>query len=253
MTETRTLQFENARAVQSLYAHDLKLIKNLEESLGVKVTTREGWIKVEGEPAQVAKAEQVFTQLENARQRGVEIQRHEFNYALNSVNEARADNLDDLVMTKVVTSARKPAIVARTLGQRNYLEAIQKHDVVFGIGPAGTGKTYLAVAMAIPAVVTFFYSARLANHLAGSAGSVGSMSGDEPRHSLGSVFPIGAGIVLSALYFRIDVFLVDDWAMAPLADSERRDFLEICDDRYATRSTILTSQVPLTQWARSNR
>ena len=58
MTETRTLQFENARAVQSLYANDLKLIKNLEESLGVKVTTREGWIKVEGEPAQVAKAEQ---------------------------------------------------------------------------------------------------------------------------------------------------------------------------------------------------
>jgi phosphate starvation-inducible PhoH-like protein len=152
MTETRTLQFENARAVQSLYAHDLKLIKNLEESLGVKVTTREGWIKVEGEPAQVAKAEQVFTQLDNARQRGVEIQRHEFNYALNSVNEARADNLDDLVMTKVITSARKPAIVARTLGQRNYLEAIQKHDVVFGIGPAGTGKTYLAVAMAVSAL-----------------------------------------------------------------------------------------------------
>ena len=50
MTETRTLQFENARAVQSLYANDLKLIKNLEESLGVKVTTREGWIKMEGEP-----------------------------------------------------------------------------------------------------------------------------------------------------------------------------------------------------------
>ena len=47
---------------------------------------------------------------------------------------------------------------------------------------------------------------------------------------------------------RIDVFLVDDWAMAPLADMERRDFLEICDDRYQTRSTILTSQVPVTQW-----
>src|SRR5262249_32952003 len=46
----------------------------------------------------------------------------------------------------------------------------------------------------------------------------------------------------------IDVLLVDDWAMAPLADTERRDFLEICDDRYATRSTILTSQVPVTQW-----
>ena len=152
MTETRTLQFENARAVQSLYANDLKLIKNLEESLGVKVTTREGWIKLEGEPEQIAKAERVFTQLDSARQRGADIQRHEFNYALSSVNEAREDNLGDLVATKVVTSARKPAIVARTLGQRNYLEAIQKHDVVFGIGPAGTGKTYLAVAMAVAAL-----------------------------------------------------------------------------------------------------
>jgi phosphate starvation-inducible PhoH-like protein len=152
MTETRTLQFENARAVQSLYAHDLKLIKNLEESLGVKITTREGWIKVEGESEQVAKAEKVFTQLEDARQRGVDIQRHEFNFALNSVNEARTDKLGDLVATKVLTSARKPAIVARSLGQRHYIEAIQKQDVVFGIGPAGTGKTYLAVAMAVAAL-----------------------------------------------------------------------------------------------------
>src|SRR4026207_2092752 len=47
---------------------------------------------------------------------------------------------------------------------------------------------------------------------------------------------------------RIDVLVVDDWAMAPLGDSERRDFLEICDDRYRTRSTILTSQVPITHW-----
>jgi phosphate starvation-inducible PhoH-like protein len=152
MTETRTLQFENARAVQSLYANDLKLLKNLEESLGVKVTTREGWIKVEGEPAQVEKAEKVFAQLESARQRGVDIQRHEFNYALNSVNESQDGNLDDLVANKIITSARKPPIVARSLGQRQYLEAIQKNDVVFGIGPAGTGKTYLAVAMAVSAL-----------------------------------------------------------------------------------------------------
>ncbi len=47
---------------------------------------------------------------------------------------------------------------------------------------------------------------------------------------------------------RIDVLLVDDWAIAPLADAERRDFLEICDDRYATRFTILTSQLPITDW-----
>jgi phosphate starvation-inducible protein PhoH and related proteins len=152
MTETRTLQFESARALQSLYAHDLKLLKTLEDSLGVKVTTREGWVKLEGEPAQIERAQRVFDQLEEARQQGVDIQKHEFSYALNSVTEARDENLTDVVSTKITTSPRKPPIVARSSGQRNYVEAIQKHDVVFGIGPAGTGKTYLAVAMAVSAL-----------------------------------------------------------------------------------------------------
>src|SRR5207253_7449480 len=152
MTETRTLQFESARALQSLYANDLKLLKTLEDSLGVKVTTREGWVKLEGEPAQIERAQRVFDQLKEARQKGVDIQKHEFNYALDSVAEARDENLTDVVATKITTSPRKPPIVARSTGQRNYVEAIQKHDVVLGIGPAGTGKTYLAVAMAVAAL-----------------------------------------------------------------------------------------------------
>jgi phosphate starvation-inducible PhoH-like protein len=138
--------------LQSLYANDLKLLKNLEDTLGVKVTTREGWVKLEGETDKIDKAQQVFDQLEQVRQKGVPIQRHEFNYALNSVTEAREENLGDVVSEKIVTSSRKPPIVARSTNQRNYIEAIRKHDVVIGIGPAGTGKTYLAVAMAVAAL-----------------------------------------------------------------------------------------------------
>lgn len=152
MTETRTLHFDNARQLQSLYANDLKLLKNMEDSLGVKVTTREGWVKLEGEPEKIDKAQRVFDQLEEAQKKGVPIQEHEFQYALNSVSESRDDNLTDAVSMKITTSPRKPPIVARSAGQRNYIEAIQKHDVVFGIGPAGTGKTYLAVAMAVSAL-----------------------------------------------------------------------------------------------------
>ncbi len=152
MSESRTLEFESARALQSLYANDLKLLKMLEDTLSVRVTTREGWVKLEGEPEQLDRAQRVFDQLEQARQKGVDIHKHEFSYALNSVSEARADNLSDVVDVKIATSPRKPPIVARTLGQRNYLEAIQKHDVVLGVGPAGTGKTYLAVAMAVAAL-----------------------------------------------------------------------------------------------------
>ncbi|MBA3274030.1 MAG: PhoH family protein [Chthoniobacterales bacterium] len=152
MSESRTLEFESARALQSLYVNDLKLLKTMEERLGVRVTTREGWVKLEGEPEQLDRAQRVFEQLEQARQKGVDIHKHEFSYALNSVSEARPDNLSDVVDVKIATSSRKPPIVARTLGQRNYLEAIQTHDVVFGVGPAGTGKTYLAVAMAVAAL-----------------------------------------------------------------------------------------------------
>src|SRR5437667_11295780 len=152
MSETRTLHFDNARQLQSLYANDLKLLKSMEDSLGVKVTTREGWVKLEGEPEKIAKAERVFNQLEEAQKKGVPIQKHEFQYALNAVSESREDNLSDAGSMIITTSARKPPIVARSAGQRNYVEAIDKHDIVFGIGPAGTGKTYLAVAMAVAAL-----------------------------------------------------------------------------------------------------
>jgi phosphate starvation-inducible protein PhoH and related proteins len=68
------------------------------------------------------------------------------------VSESREDNLSDAVSMIITTSPRKPPIVARSAGQRNYVEAIDNHDIVFGIGPAGTGKTYLAVAMAVSAL-----------------------------------------------------------------------------------------------------
>ena len=137
MTETRTLEYESARALQSLYANDIKLLKNLEDSLGVRVTTREGWVKIEGEPAKLDRVQRVFDQLEEARKRGVDIQKHEFNYALNSVSEERADGLSDAISARIVTSSRKAPVIARTVGQKNYVEAIEKHDVVFAIGPAG--------------------------------------------------------------------------------------------------------------------
>ncbi|MBA2622737.1 MAG: PhoH family protein [Chthoniobacterales bacterium] len=152
MIESRTLQFESARSLQALYANDLKLLKTLEDALGVRVTTREGWVKLEGETAQIDRAQSVFQQLEQVRQKGVDIRKHEFSYALDSVMESRSENLNDAVDIRIATSSRKPPIVTRTLGQRHYVEAISKHDIVFGIGPAGTGKTYLAVAMAVAAL-----------------------------------------------------------------------------------------------------
>ncbi|MGA3171589.1 MAG: PhoH family protein [Chthoniobacteraceae bacterium] len=155
MAETQTLDFENPRALQALYANDLRLLKTLEDALKVKVTTREGWVRLEGEPENVARARQVFQQLDTARKSGVEIRRHEFDYALRSVSQPGQDGngagLDSLLDTKITLSSKRAPIVPKSAGQRNYVQLIDKYDVVFGVGPAGTGKTYLAMAMAVSA------------------------------------------------------------------------------------------------------
>ncbi len=149
---TQTLQFESARSLAQLFANDLSLLKRLEETLGVKVTTREGWLKIEGEDDRIAQARRVFDQLERARQSGLPIRKHEFQYALRSVTEPDQSGLDELLDTKIATSPKRLPIVPKTAGQRDYLRAIAEHDLVFGIGPAGTGKTYLAMAMAVSAL-----------------------------------------------------------------------------------------------------
>ncbi len=153
MSESVTLQFENARAVQALYAGDLKLLKHLEEALCVRVTTREGWVKIEGEAAAIARASKVFEELETARAGGMPIRRHEFQYAIRAVLEPEAaENLHDLLDTRMHTSPRRSPILPKTASQRSYVRAILEHDLVFGIGPAGTGKTYLAMAAALVAL-----------------------------------------------------------------------------------------------------
>jgi phosphate starvation-inducible protein PhoH and related proteins len=152
MTESQTLQFENPRALQALFANDLKLLKDLENTLRVRVTTREGWLRMEGAPEQVERARRVFEHLENARQKGVEIRRHEFQYALRSVSEATDQALGEMAEMRIVCSPRRPPILPKTIGQCAYAQAIQNYDMVFGIGPAGTGKTYLAMAMALSAL-----------------------------------------------------------------------------------------------------
>jgi phosphate starvation-inducible PhoH-like protein len=152
VTESTSLQYESGRVLQSLYANDHKLLKALEEKLEVKTTARDGWLRIEGEADRIEQARRVFEQLERARQGGVTIRKHEFMSALRSVADPKESGLDELLDTKIPTSPKRPLIVPKTAGQREYIRAMQTHDMVFGIGPAGTGKTYLAMAMAIYAL-----------------------------------------------------------------------------------------------------
>jgi phosphate starvation-inducible PhoH-like protein len=149
---SETLHFENARFAQQLYNHEPGNLSTLETELGVKATSREGWIKLEGTAADIERAKHLFASLESLLKSGAAVKNREFLHALNVVKHEGGSTLKEMVSDRVQTHERKSGVTAKTVGQKKYLDAIRKHDITFGIGPAGTGKTYLAVATALSAL-----------------------------------------------------------------------------------------------------
>jgi phosphate starvation-inducible PhoH-like protein len=149
---TETLHFENARFAQQLFNNDSHNLQVLEENLGVKATSREGWIKLEGRAEDIERARQMFQLLEASVKSGSPVRSREFAHALNVIKHEGVSALQDLYAERIHTSSKKAHVTPKTVGQKQYIEAIRTHDVTLGIGPAGTGKTYLAMAMAVSAL-----------------------------------------------------------------------------------------------------
>jgi phosphate starvation-inducible PhoH-like protein len=149
---SETLHFDNARLAQALYANEPKNLRLIEDLLSLRVAAREDWISLEGEQANIDKAKWLFAELQKAVARGASIRRQEFSQAVNAVTRNEVPPLPELSEERIEVSNRRRPIAAKTPGQKRYVENIRKNDIVVGIGPAGTGKTYLAVAMAVNAL-----------------------------------------------------------------------------------------------------
>ena len=174
-----TLHFENARFAQQLFNHEPRNLQALETELGVKATAREGWIKLEGTADNIERAKHLFGSLESLLKAGSPVKNREFNHAHTVVKHDGGATLKQMVSDRVQTHERKPGVTAKTVGQKKYLEAIRKHDITFGIGPAGTGKTYLAVAMALSAMLEGSVSRIILTRPAVEAGeALGFLPGD---------------------------------------------------------------------------
>lgn len=126
-------------------------IKKIERALGVTVITREDQLKIIGNEAAIYGAAEVFGQLARLAERGNVITEQNVNYALALLEEHKGDEMvaidRDIICHTIAGKPVKP----KTLGQKSYVDNIRKKMIVFGMGPAGTGKTYLAMAMAITA------------------------------------------------------------------------------------------------------
>lgn len=147
----RTLEFDSPHFLRGLIADDEGLLGELGERVGVGVTSREGWVRFEGDEAAVERACRVFSDLERVRRGGAEITVPSFRFAVDVVLDggAEGEGLDDLLGLKLLGTADRRPVMPRTLRQLRYMRAIERGTVVFGLGPAGTGKTYLAMAMAL--------------------------------------------------------------------------------------------------------
>ncbi|MGH8017346.1 MAG: PhoH family protein [Opitutaceae bacterium] len=150
---SKILSFQNPRLISQLYCGNVQNLAAVERTLGVKVVARDDWLSFEGPEDAVAKAESLFNILSEGRSQGLQIKNADFVHMLEGVARGEAENLHSLFTSAVVVQTGRRTIVPKTLGQKRYLQAIAANDVVLGIGPAGTGKTYLAMAAAVSALL----------------------------------------------------------------------------------------------------
>ena len=143
------LEFDTPQFLHALFANDPKNLGFLEQALAVKTVTREGWITLAGAPDAVERARAVFADLESAQRNGGPITLRDFRHAVEVAAGNGAVGVTELSGVRLVGSRGRKPVIPRTPAQLEYVRAIVTYDVTFGLGPAGTGKTYLAMAMGL--------------------------------------------------------------------------------------------------------
>ncbi len=146
---SQTFRFPSPRHLNQLYAGREENLAMVEKALDVKLVARDDWLKAEGSEDAVAKVDMLFGFLNDVRTHGVAIRTNDFTRIVETIARGEAESLKQLFGAPLVIATQRKSIVPKTLGQKLYLQSLLRNPVVFGIGPAGTGKTYLAVAHAI--------------------------------------------------------------------------------------------------------
>jgi phosphate starvation-inducible protein PhoH and related proteins len=139
--------------IETLFGTRDENLHVLEDGLNVTIDLRSNGLEIEGAPKDVARAEQIFSDYDHLQRAGYSFNNGDLNSMLRVIASDPKVSLRGLAEAGKQRSFGRRTVQPKSANQRRYLEAIEKHDMVFGIGPAGTGKTYLAVAMAISALL----------------------------------------------------------------------------------------------------
>jgi len=123
-------------------------LKKLEKRLGISLSVRGDTIIIDGQPEKVEFAKYYFDKMRELEKKGYRLKEEDFNIALDLLEEGHTQQLEKYFPAQALNFSRK-SVTPKSLNQQEYIQAIRENDLVFGIGPAGTGKTYLAMAMAL--------------------------------------------------------------------------------------------------------
>lgn len=144
-----SVDITDSGVMKTLFGEGDKNLRSLAEELEVNIQRSPKGLVISGQDFEAELAADILHQFQDLIKSGEEIFPGDVQRAIKMLSENRSTKLEDLFREQVRLNGKKRSIVPKTFVQKSYIEAIQEHDVVFGVGPAGTGKTYLAMAMAV--------------------------------------------------------------------------------------------------------
>ena len=141
--------FDDLQAANVLFGAHSENLRRIGRTIGVKINAKGNVLTIQGEDLDVHLSKRVLNDLYVLLKKGYPLYPTDIDYAIRMISDDRTVNLEDIFLDTVYISSRKRVITPKSLAQKRYIDAIRKFDLVIGIGPAGTGKTYLAMAMAV--------------------------------------------------------------------------------------------------------
>ena len=179
MEKERKIKLDDIRFQDELFGNFYKNVKIIEKFYNINIILRSGEIVLVGEDENTQKAEKLLLELAKIVEDGDSLNTQNINYSIDLLEEMSDRKLSDLKNDTIIMTAKGNVIKAKTIGQQNYIDNINSKDITICIGPAGTGKTYLAVAMAVRAFKMEEVSRIILTRPAVEAGeSLGFLPGD---------------------------------------------------------------------------
>jgi phosphate starvation-inducible PhoH-like protein len=150
--QTKQVLIRDIEEAQAILGRHDENLRAIEEAIPVSITVRGGELTIVGAPAHVNQVESLLTHFLALYRRGTPVGLREVTYALRLIEDGQEPNLEEIYSDTIITTARGKQVRPKTKGQKQYVQALKQNDIVFAIGPAGTGKTYLAMAVAVAAL-----------------------------------------------------------------------------------------------------